>query len=329
MLLGFLVCVFCVVYFTQRWVHTRKKVKSSLIPIAVNFHFTRKCNYECGFCYHTAKTSDKPTMIDAKFALRKLKDGGMRKLNFAGGEPFLYPNYLGELVRFCKQDLGLESVSIVTNGSKVKRDWFIRYAENLDIMAVSCDSFNKDTNVLIGRGKEGLHLEAVQEVSSLCREFRVKFKVNTVVCRYNWQEDMNHDISMLQPFRWKCFQVLIVPGENTGTDGTLKNATKFQISSTEFEAFTSRHEKVHGKRLVPEPNNLMRHSYLMIDEHLRFYASGKTPSERTLLDTDLQTLLKDAGWDETNFFKRGGVYDWSRNPNTTPCSNVNDKKLDW
>ncbi|CAG8550244.1 12798_t:CDS:1 [Funneliformis caledonium] len=301
----------------------------TLIPIAVNFHFTRKCNYKCGFCFHTAKTSDMPTLTDSQLALKKLKDGGMRKLNFAGGEPFLYPKYLGDLVRYCKQDLGLESVSIVTNGSKVKRDWFIRYGEYLDIMAVSCDSFNEKTNVRIGRG-QGLHLKAVQEVSSLCREFRVKFKVNTVVCRYNWQEDMNHDISLLQPFRWKCFQVLIVPGENTGTDGTLRNATEFQISSAEFEAFINRHAKVHGEKLVPEPNNLLRHSYLMIDEHLRFYASGNTPSVLTLLDTDLQTLLKDAGWDEAAFIKRSGVYDWSRKPNTTPCSSkFRDQKLDW
>jgi len=27
----------------------------------------------------------------------------MKKLNFAGGEPFLYPEFLGKLVQFCKQ----------------------------------------------------------------------------------------------------------------------------------------------------------------------------------------------------------------------------------
>ena len=24
---------------------------------AINFHFTRKCNYACKFCFHTAKSS--------------------------------------------------------------------------------------------------------------------------------------------------------------------------------------------------------------------------------------------------------------------------------
>lgn len=36
------------------------------IPVSVNFHFTRKCNYECGFCFHTAKTSHITPLEDAK-----------------------------------------------------------------------------------------------------------------------------------------------------------------------------------------------------------------------------------------------------------------------
>ena len=38
-------------------------------------------------------------MSDAKCGLKLLADAGMRKINFAGGEPFLYPAYMGELIR--------------------------------------------------------------------------------------------------------------------------------------------------------------------------------------------------------------------------------------
>ena len=31
--------------------------KNEIIPLSVNYHFTRQCNYSCGFCFHTAKTS--------------------------------------------------------------------------------------------------------------------------------------------------------------------------------------------------------------------------------------------------------------------------------
>ena len=42
-------------------------------------------------------------------------------MNFSGGEPFIIDkgNYLGEMVRFCKEDLDMDSVTVVTNGSKV------------------------------------------------------------------------------------------------------------------------------------------------------------------------------------------------------------------
>jgi radical S-adenosyl methionine domain-containing protein 2 len=32
-----------------------------------------------------------------------LRDAGMKKINFAGGEPFLKPKFLGELVKYCKE----------------------------------------------------------------------------------------------------------------------------------------------------------------------------------------------------------------------------------
>jgi len=53
----------------------------------------------------------------------------MVKINFSGGEPF-FPkrgSYVGELVKFCKQQLLLPSVTIVSNGSLIKEDWFAKY----------------------------------------------------------------------------------------------------------------------------------------------------------------------------------------------------------
>lgn len=58
---------------------------------------------------------------------------GMEKINFSGGEPFLHEkgDFLGELVQFCKQDLQLPSVSIVSNGSMIKEKWFQKYGKML------------------------------------------------------------------------------------------------------------------------------------------------------------------------------------------------------
>lgn len=119
----------------------------SQIPVSINYHFTRRCNYTCGFYFHTASSSYIEEPSRAKEGLRLLASAGMKKLNFAGGEPFLYPKFLGEMINFCKQDLGLESVSVVTNGSLIRENFLRKHGKNLDILAVSCDSFDEATNM--------------------------------------------------------------------------------------------------------------------------------------------------------------------------------------
>ena len=54
---------------------------------------------------------------------------GMEKINFSGGEPFIHQKgkFVGELVRYCKEDLRLPSVTIVSNGSLITEEWFQEY----------------------------------------------------------------------------------------------------------------------------------------------------------------------------------------------------------
>jgi radical S-adenosyl methionine domain-containing protein 2 len=49
---------------------------NSVKPRSVNYHLTRQCNYQCGFCFHTAKTSFVLPIDEAKKGLRMLKDAG-------------------------------------------------------------------------------------------------------------------------------------------------------------------------------------------------------------------------------------------------------------
>ena len=59
----------------------RKPVAEERQPESVNYHFTRQCNYECGFCFHTAKTSFVLPLEDAKRGLKMLKEAGKNKLS--------------------------------------------------------------------------------------------------------------------------------------------------------------------------------------------------------------------------------------------------------
>ncbi|KAF2789848.1 radical SAM enzyme [Melanomma pulvis-pyrius CBS 109.77] len=291
-------------------------------PVAVNYHFTRRCNKTCGFCFHTATTSHIEPLDHAKKGLLLLKQAGMRKINFAGGEPFLYSKFLGDMIDFCKEDLRLESVSIVTNGSLVKESFLKKHGFNIDILAVSCDSFDEATNIEIGRGS-GNQVPQLYKIGSWCRQYGIKFKINTVVCRLNYQEDMNQQIDALRPFRWKCFQVLIVAGEND-SNGTLRDGRKFLITDQEYRNFCERHGQ--QKSLIAESNRLMAKSYLILDEYLRFLdRDGRQPSD-SILQIGVQKALESVYWDERAFRDRGGIYDWSRRVES--CSEVK-KGLDW
>jgi radical S-adenosyl methionine domain-containing protein 2 len=134
---------------------SKEFTKESNIPVSVNYFPSRKCNYTCGFCFHTDTSSYVLPIDEAKRGLQLLKEAGMRKLNIAGGEPFLYPRLLTELLQYGKEELDIESISIVSNGSKITEKWMRENCQWLDILAISCDSFNPETNKKIGRGDDG------------------------------------------------------------------------------------------------------------------------------------------------------------------------------
>ncbi|XP_068237762.1 S-adenosylmethionine-dependent nucleotide dehydratase RSAD2-like [Palaemon carinicauda] len=282
------------------------------VPTSVNYHFTRQCNYKCGFCFHTAKTSFVLPLEEAKRGLRMLRDAGMEKVNFSGGEPFLQDRgrYVGEMVRYCKRELHLPSVTIVSNGSMITERWFKQYGDDLDILAVSCDSFVPETNALIGRQQgQKNHLESLKRVRHWCAEYKVAFKLNTVVNIYNKEEDMSANIMELNPCRWKVFQCLLIDGENVG-ELALRNAEKYVISDEDFQTFLQCHREVPC--LVPESNEAMRYSYLILDEYMRFLDGGTKQPSKSILDVGVENTINYAAFDERMFLKRGGKYQWSK-----------------
>jgi len=84
-----------------RLLHTRRG--RGKVPVSITYHFTRHRNYTCGFCFHTLSSSYIEVPGRAKEGLRLLAHAGIKKLNFAGGEPFLYPKLLREMIDFCRR----------------------------------------------------------------------------------------------------------------------------------------------------------------------------------------------------------------------------------
>lgn len=67
----------------------------------------------------------------------------------------------------------------------------------------------------------------------------------------------------------QVFQVLLLDSENTGPEtNSLRDARHLTITKEQYQAFLDRHKG--QKSLVPEDNDAMKDSYLLIDERMRY-----------------------------------------------------------
>ena len=113
---------------------------------------------------------------------------------------------------------------------------------------------------------------------------------------------MAEHVAEIAPFRWKVFQVLIVPGEND-SENAIRDARDLAISPEQYQDFCQRHRHVDG--FVPESNNLMASSYLILDENMQFLDNPVSGKSESILNVGINTALKQIRWDRQAFIERG------------------------
>lgn len=281
---------------------------------SVNFHFWQPCNMRCGFCFAPfldVKRSILPKghlrREDCIAIVRQVAAAGLEKINFAGGEPTLCP-WLPELLRTARQ-CGM-TTSIVTNGTKITGEWLDAAAEWLDWLTLSVDTIDPERNLRSGRATTAGPLTETdyRQIVNLVKARGIRLKVNTVVSAGNYDDDLTGFISQARPERWKIFQALPVAGQN---DAGIARAA---VSNAQFDAYIRRHQAVatNGIAVVPENNDLMRGSYLMIDPAGRFFdnTQGGHRYSRPILEVGIAAALQDVAADFNKFLLRGGRYDW-------------------
>ena len=275
----------------------------------VNYHMLKACNMSCGFCFATFQDIPAPDQLKAEEALElvdMLCHAGFRKINFAGGEPTLLP-WLSDVIRLTKSR-GL-TTSIVTNGSLITAEWLDKLAGFIDIIALSIDSVDAHTQRNIGRvvkGKPPIDAQRYLELGEMIRTRGIFLKVNTVVNCVNHAEDFRSFILHMKPERWKIFQALPVLGQNDPQIG------EFIITSSQFKEYVERNRSVEssGIRVVPESNDLMTGSYVMVDPLGRFFddTRGSHTYSAPILKVGVAAALEEVEIDTERFKLRGGVY---------------------
>lgn len=281
---------------------------------SVNYHLWKPCNMMCEFCFATFQDIAPAVLPKGHLGyegsmavVESLAQSGFRKLNFAGGEPTLCP-WLPDLIGRAKS-LGL-TTSVVTNGSLISRDWLDAVAGQLDWAALSIDSVEPDTLLRTGRTTRNGPMTAADYLRAVraLKERRIRVKVNTVVSRPNLHEDLSGFIIEARPERWKLLQVLPVAGQNS------YKVADHLVSPEEFWGYVENNRRVedHGITVVPEDNDLMTGSYVMVDPAGRFFdnAAGAHTYSRPILEVGVESALSDVSVDAGKFLSRSGMYAW-------------------
>ena len=280
----------------------------------VNYHLWKPCNMRCEFCFATFEDI-LPHILpkghlgreNCSLVVESLAQAGFQKINFAGGEPTLCP-WLPELIRLAGE-LGM-TTSVVTNGSRITPTWVNSVDGSLDWAALSIDSVDPGTLLRMGRTtrsgpmSESDYLGAI----GILRRHGVRIKVNTVVTRSNLQENFTDFIVEARPERWKLLQVLPVKGQNDVV------VDPYVVSPDEFVGYVelSRRVEAYGIKVVPESNDLMTGSYVMVDPAGRFFdnSSGAHTYSRSIIEVGVEEASRDVSVDSRKFISRDGLYDW-------------------
>ena len=281
---------------------------------AVNYHLWQSCNMSCGFCFATFQDIHSHILPkghlgreDCLSVVESLAQAGFQKINFAGGEPTLCL-WLPDLIRRAKE-LGL-TTSVVTNGSRITEEWLDSVNGSLDWVALSIDSVNPDTLLRIGRATRPgpMSEHDYLRVIGILKQHPVRVKINTVVTQGNLQENLADFIIVARPERWKLLQVLPVRGQNDNT------ISEHVVSAAEFDGYVqlNRHVEEYGITVVPESNDLMTGSYVMVDPAGRFFdnVAGSHTYSRPILEDGVEKALQDVSVSPEKFLSRDGLYNW-------------------
>ena len=175
----------------------------------------------------------------------------------------------------------------------------------MDWIGISIDSLKEETETTLGRGN-GKHVKDSIRVCHAIRNERIKLKINTVVTKLNFKEDMRPLVADLRPLRWKVFQMLVISGQNEEYLNDLKTTKE------EFEIFKKTNSDIvleSGQSPTFESSEDMVDSYLMLAPDGNIIKNSNQEYSYVPLEKALASGLSGIV-SEVAYRKRGGRYDW-------------------
>ena len=278
------------------------------LPDTINFHFTSICNARCKFCFAqypgiTSECSISDWKIIIDYIASESSPISPKRINFVGGEPTIHKG-LPALLAYAKEH-ELQT-SIVTNGLSWLKNGIAPYVEHIDMIGLSIDSINHDTIKETGRYlKKAGYIPSKHnwlELAKIIRESGIDLKINTVVNKLNYSEDMVDFISDMSPKKWKIFQVTRIDGQND------INFTDWDISKNTFDKYCQRHKTLKNKSIIiiKEDSEIMLNSYAIIGPNGCFVdnAEGKYFYSPPIVDVGVDQAWKTIRFNYEAFLSR-------------------------
>lgn len=269
---------------------------------SVNWHLWSRCNYDCRFCYVRNFPGRLNVLENGEYILNRLKELGIEKITFVGGEPLMHP-LIYELLALSKK-MGFTN-SVTTNGSFINEITIKKIAQFTDWVGISIDSSSEEVEKQLGRGR-GHHVAQAKKAAMLVLRHGMKLKINTTVTNINFRENLTALIEELKPDRWKIFQMLHIPGQNSHC------IEKLGIDDGDFARFVKKHEGIllkNGQKPVFERCEDMTGSYFMIGPQGDVIINESGKYSELSFDELTKDSLKECV-NGTKYFSRGALYDW-------------------
>lgn len=295
--------------------------------VVINWHITEACNYHCKFCFakwnkpvEIWSNPDNVQKVLSNISQHFRSQGIFKiRLNIVGGEPVLFPERLWNVVKIaCKYGM---KISIITNGSHLEN---IRpFAHMISQVGISVDSLEHQTNMEIGRecGGKTISFEQLYQKIECIRKINsdIKFKLNTVVNEFNYNEVLVESFAKLRVHKWKILRQMPFSGNKGVSDyqfyAFIKNNYKEDLMRSNAPSVLSfslafdvgRSNDSSSKQVIfIENNDDMTESYLMISPDGRLFQNGgdEYSYSRPLTDVSLADALSDIKFDSTKFDNR-------------------------
>lgn len=146
----------------------------------VDFHLTTKCSQACPYCWGPRRFRNPVNTESAKSIIARIKEFGIRRIVFTGGDPLQHPDAL-ELIKFAKR-MGLET-ALSTTGDFVTPQILKGLSPFLDLISLPLDGSSEEVN---SKTKHPGHFSSIMQSLAWLRSFPgIDIKVCTPVTRHN------------------------------------------------------------------------------------------------------------------------------------------------